>query len=237
MSKQDRQGARTPANLEQKYNFGGVFSRLGAENEQQNLTMKQFAELMTETIVTIQKDIKGLNESVDSLEKKDTELEQKDTSLDDKIKAYWKTIYPVGSIYVSVSSTSPATLFGGTWTQIQDTFLLASGSTYSAGSTGGEATHTLTENEMPSHNHRPDNYNSAGSDTTYQRQFTTNLHTSSESTGRSQVTVSSSSGVYAMTATTSSDITGANYTTKTGGSQAHNNMPPYLAVYVWKRTA
>ena len=59
-------------------------------------------------------------------------------------------VYPVGSIYMSVNSTSPATLFGGTWTQIQDTFLLAAGSTYAAGATGGEATHTLTENEMPS---------------------------------------------------------------------------------------
>ena len=58
-------------------------------------------------------------------------------------------IYPVGSIYMSVNSTSPATLFGGTWEQIKDKFLLASGNTYGAGTTGGEAKHTLTVNEMP----------------------------------------------------------------------------------------
>lgn len=81
-------------------------------------------------------------------------------------------IYPVGAIYISTNSTSPQTLFGGTWQQIQDTFLLAAGSTYTAGDTGGNATHThgyahthttpatttdshtLTIAEMPSHMHQ-----------------------------------------------------------------------------------
>lgn len=144
-------------------------------------------------------------------------------------------IYPVGSIYMSVNYTNPSVLFGGTWEQIQDRFLLASGNTYSAGSTGGEATHTLTVNEMPSHNHSPSNRHTAGSDTNYKRQFTTNLHTSSDSVGRN--TVGSGGSNYAMTAKTSSDITGVDYTSETGGSQPHNNMPPYLAVYVWKRVS
>lgn len=233
-SKQDRQGVRTTQGLEQKYNFGNVFSRLNTENKEQNLTMRQFSELMVETISHIQKDIENLS-------KKDTEIEKamekSETSLNGKISEYWNTIYPVGSIYVSVSSTSPATLFGGTWTQIEDRFLLAAGSTYAAGATGGEANHILTENEMPSHNHNPGNYNTAGSETEYKRQFTTNLHTSSTSTGRMLVAKSSDSGIYAMIATTSSDITGVDYTTNTGGGKAHNNMPPYLVVYVWKRTA
>lgn len=58
-------------------------------------------------------------------------------------------IYPVGSIYQSMSSTSPASTIGGTWTQLK-TFLY--GST-TANQTGGEATHTLTINEMPNHTH------------------------------------------------------------------------------------
>ena len=62
-------------------------------------------------------------------------------------------IYPIGSIYMSVNNTNPGTLFGGVWTQIQDTFLLCAGATYAAGSTGGTATVTLTATEMPSHNH------------------------------------------------------------------------------------
>ena len=57
-------------------------------------------------------------------------------------------LYPVGSIYMSVNSTSPAELFGGTWEQIKDTFLLGSGS-YTLGATGGEKTHTLSESELP----------------------------------------------------------------------------------------
>ena len=65
-----------------------------------------------------------------------------------------KKIYPVGSIYISTVSTNPSTLFGfGTWAQIKDTFLLAAGTTYKAGATGGEATHKLTINEIPSHTH------------------------------------------------------------------------------------
>lgn len=124
-----------------------------------------------------------------------------------------EAVYPVGSIYMSVNSTSPATLFGGTWQAIQGKFLLgAYGNTYKAGSTGGEATHTLTISEMPSHNHAvyypnagaddhsaPVNYPNGPSDSTY----------------------------YAVGSYTSSD----------GGGGAHNNMPPYLAVYIWKRTA
>lgn len=212
MSKQDRQGVRTPAGLEQKYNFGNVFSRLDSENKNQNLTMRQFAEIITKTITTIQTNIDGLNTSVETLQEKDRDLEnaieKNDTTLDNKIAAYWKTIYPVGAIYVSVSSTSPATLFGGTWTQIKDTFLLASGSTYAAGSTGGEATHKLTVEEMPSHRHGITSRTESGDYYSY-----------AVSSGNTTQTIG--------------DIT----TKAVGGSQAHNNMPPYLAVYVWKRTA
>ena len=61
--------------------------------------------------------------------------------------------WPVGSIYMSMIATSPATLFGGTWVQMENRFLLGAGSGYVAGVTGGEAEHTLTGNEMPSHYH------------------------------------------------------------------------------------
>lgn len=50
--------------------------------------------------------------------------------------------YPVGAIYMSVNSTSPASIFGGSWTQLQNRFLLGAGSSYSNGATGGSATHT-----------------------------------------------------------------------------------------------
>ena len=120
-------------------------------------------------------------------------------------------IYPVGSIYMSVVSTSPATLFGGTWEQLQDRFLLAAGSTYSAGSTGGEATHTLTVDEIPSHTHEVTRITSSSGGST------------GTGYGREQK------------AKTQRDHAYGPY--PTGGGQSHNNMPPYLAVYTWKRTA
>ena len=138
-------------------------------------------------------------------------------------------IYPVGSLYMSASSTSPATLFPGTtWTQIQDTFLLAAGNTYTAGATGGEAEHTLTKPELPQIYGR----------VTYHGQT---------ADGRGGTFTSSATGdfkpvvpqtVYKLFTTTNSgahSIGGVEL--DVGEDQAHNNMPPYLAVYVWQRTA
>ena len=138
-------------------------------------------------------------------------------------KTLFDTVYPVGAIYMSASSTSPASLFGGTWEQIQDRFLLAAGSSYTAGNTGGEATHTLTENEMPSHTHALRANTSWGnSETLGAWQQYVNSGTLSD--------VGSSGGT--ITTSYYYDVAG-----RTGGGAAHNNMPPYLVVYVWKRTA
>ena len=129
-------------------------------------------------------------------------------------KALFDIVYPVGSIYMSVSSTSPEILFGGKWEQIQNRFLLAAGSSYTAGNTGGEATHTLTKNEMPTHSHEI--YSGYGD------------------------VVSNVSDAYRYQTWGSSDRgwkTGNLGTSNIGGGKAHNNMPPYLVVYMWKRTA
>lgn len=62
-------------------------------------------------------------------------------------------LYPVGSVYISFNSADPSTLFGGTWQRLKDTFLLASGDTYAANTTGGSAMKTISVNNMPAHNH------------------------------------------------------------------------------------
>ena len=62
-------------------------------------------------------------------------------------------LYPVGSVYISFNSANPSTLFGGTWVRLKDRFLLASGDTYAANTTGGSATKTIAVNNMPAHNH------------------------------------------------------------------------------------
>lgn len=64
-----------------------------------------------------------------------------------------KLIYPVGSLYWSSQNTNPSSLFGGTWVQIKDKFILSAGDTYSNGATGGTATFTLTTANLPSHTH------------------------------------------------------------------------------------
>ena|GEM_PF-913091 len=128
-------------------------------------------------------------------------------------------MYPVGSIYQTTSSAfNPAAAWGGTWERIKDRFLLAAGTAYAGGSTGGEATHKLTAQEMPSHTHTM-YVNNDGSASSWSPTF----------------------GDYLIKpdgVTTSKK----NYQAKlaqngAGLDQAHNNMPPYLAVYIWKRTA
>lgn len=126
-------------------------------------------------------------------------------------------IYPVGSIYISAGNVSPQTFLGGTWQQIQGRFLLAADDAYTAGSTGGEATHTLSQEEMPN----------------YQVPITSGdqiVRTKKWGPGAYVQTVSSGWGV--------PDWETVNITAESGGSgQPHNNMPPYLAVYMWQRTA
>lgn len=135
-------------------------------------------------------------------------------------------IYPVGSFYISAKSTNPAILFGGTWEQIQGRFLLGRSSSYPVGSMGGEATHTLTENEMPSHKGHLSSGISGGAPYekgNYKGYLNSDIMTPYSDIGRGW-------NVYA-----GNEMHPASEAV--GGGQAHNNMPPYLSVYIWKRTA
>lgn len=136
-------------------------------------------------------------------------------------------VYPIGSIYMNVNSTNPGMLFGGTWEQIQGKFLLGMSSSYPAGSQGGEASHTLTTEEMPSHGHNP--ANQAG-----YYGFITNSQKAFEV---GDMGVQSGSGRYYPYSTAAFDISRNSLTGTTGGGNSHNNMPPYLSIYIWKRTA
>ena len=253
--------------------------------------------------------------------------------IDTGVSGIIDAVYPVGAIYMSTSSTNPQTLFGGTWQQITGKFLLASSSSYAAGSTGGSAdaivvshthtftgssasagahthtvsgsaasggasgtvtsskagghTHTMTVAEAGAHTHTAtvtinangthhhtiDTYGYPGSDTvTFQSVAFANCkgnyhspttvdagahtHTASAtiaSNGAHNHTVTAStvdghthtvsigahthtiSGTAASAGAHTHTITGTN--ASTGSSGTGMNMPPYLAVYVWKRTA
>ncbi len=144
-------------------------------------------------------------------------------------------IYPVGSIYMSVNETDPTTLFGGTWEQIKDTFLLSSGENYINGATGGEAKHLLTSEEVPAHSHRAYGYTGDTDDWSFMTIKRTNR-------AKTQVATSTSSGKYAFTNTSTSNLdnpypTRTDIDNRTTENEPFNNMPPYLVVNVWKRTA
>lgn len=139
-------------------------------------------------------------------------------------------VYPVGSIYMNVNSTNPGTLFGGTWEQIQGQFLLGMSSSYPAGSEGGEATHTLTTSEIPFHNH------DIGQEGNTSMILPTNFAVDDSSHSQYVTTLQGGdSGWYKSSVTWGGKIATRNQTSPYG--QAHNNMPPYLSVYIWKRTA
>lgn len=138
--------------------------------------------------------------------------------------------YPIGSIYTSTDSTDPSDLFGGTWTQIKDTFLLSAGDDYTAGDTGGEAEHILLEAEMPKHKHLTYKANTGYNGFPYQT-----LSFSEYGFIFSITSGCSNSGSTNYTGHVTTDADGP--TDVKGGDTPHNNMPPYLVVYVWERTA
>lgn len=124
---------------------------------------------------------------------------------------------------MSTNNNSPQSFLGGTWERIQNRFLLAAGSSYAAGSTGGEATHKLGLGEMPSHSHPVRVYGGVSS----------SGYSNVAKAGSNYVTATSTSVTASGTSYSVTNIgTGDN-----GSGRAHNNMPPYLAVYIWKRTA
>lgn len=123
-----------------------------------------------------------------------------------KMRSLLDYIYPVGSVYISWSHVNPGTMFGGTWERISNAFLWACDENGTIGQTGGEKTHTLTVNELPSHSH--------GAVYSQHVSSTKNLAWYSES---------GSSMGYGLIST--------------GGGAAHNNMPPYVQVSMWRRTS
>lgn len=120
------------------------------------------------------------------------------------------TPYPINSIYMAETETSPASIFGGEWERIEKKFLLGHGTGNTLGQVGGEETHTLTIAEMPSHTHSY--YDTAGS-YTYCSNYNDKLVTLPSWAEQTRNTYSS------------------------GGGGSHNNMPPYYVVNIWKRVA
>lgn len=174
-------------------------------------------QLSTEDFTSAEKNkLAGLNNYDDTQIQADIlALKTKNAEQDNSIANINNKIYPIGSIYITTSQIGPASIFGGTWEQLKDRFLLGAGNTYQADNTGGEATHTLTTNEMPTHTH------------TYEAGYTVSYdnHQHNSANGINRIS---------MSPTNQTEFTYA-LSNPSGSGQAHNNMPPYLVVYMWKR--
>ena len=132
-----------------------------------------------------------------------------------------QAVYPVGSIYMSINNTNPSVLFGfGVWEKIEDKFLLGSGTTYANGSTGGSA-----DSVVVSHSHKPN------TDGEY-------IVTSEDPTANNtKVAYSSNGNRWVDGQTSQSHFHHRTGTSTVGEDGTGKNMPPYLAVNIWKRTA
>lgn len=126
-----------------------------------------------------------------------------------------QVIYPVGSVYHSFNTISPASIFGGSWSALNNQFLLSSNGNINT--TGGEWNHTLTAREIPDHKHA----------------FAINIqHTDGETVSGEALT----SGLQLGGRRRYFGVTHTTDDTAVGG-EAHNNMPPYITCRIWKRTA
>ena len=171
-----------------------------------------------------------------------------------------RQIFPVGAIYISASPTNPSEFFGGTWEQITGRFLLSADTSHAAGTTGGAASHTLTQAELPAHAHSLANHtHTVPAHTHSASTASAGAHTHSIArwmqatpteggTGRlaqgsiDSSYVTSKAGAHTHSVTVASKpafntAAASGNTGSTGSGTAISMMPPYLAVYMWKRTA
>ncbi len=137
-------------------------------------------------------------------------------------------VYPVGSIYMSVNNTNPKNLFGGTWEQLKDRFLLGVGDTYTTvNSAGGSATHT--------HNLSDDGYAliQVENPNTNQMYFEHRYISNKSWKANHRWSLSINNGnVHAL-----NDENQSGAVALAGNTNSTNSLPPYLTVYMWKRTA
>lgn len=187
--------------------------------ESDNVTNKSNISNLQSDVSNLESDNSVNKRDISNLKNRVSTNESNISDLQTTISNYWKTLYPVGSIYISTTSTfNPNTAWGGTWVKTADgRCLIGANSTYPLGSTGGEAKHTLTENELPlieGHALGVSTYGSASS-------------------GHFKIKKENPCALNAGTG--NNDLSDVYF--GFGGNLSHNNMQPYLAVYMWKRTA
>ena len=177
----------------------------------------------------VQTDSQGIETNAQKIQKNAEQIEYINTYLNrspSESANIFLDAYPVGSIYMSVNSTSPASLFGGTWTPLKDRFLVGAGSAYSGGATGGETSHSHNGGSLTALMAEDGNSTNIYHVATRNHYNNDGVYTSWNSTRA--LTLAGSSG------TTAYRYQGLIVDGKTGTT---TTLPPYLAVYMWKRTA
>ena len=172
-------------------------------------------DTLTDRVAQIESDITISEETISDFESFGWELPQEGSVIESLIKFIFDQAHPIGSYYWSSDSTNPSKLFGGTWEQITTKVVFASGGSYQVGQTGGEVTHTLSAAELPAHNHEIARGAYYGSG--YTTADGTFLRTGGPIGGGNP------------------PINAFNKTGDVGSGQAHNNMPPYIVAYCWRR--
>lgn len=137
------------------------------------------------------------------------------------IRSVLDFFYPVGTIYTTEDKDfNPSTRWGGTWELIKDRMIIGAGNSYAVKSTGGEALHTLTVNEMPSHIHND--------------VMVSNNHLTAWNSNDGSSNILELKNTYSNKGRAGQNIFN---TGSAGGGKAHNNLPPYYSAYIWRRTA
>ena len=161
-----------------------------------------------------------------------TNIKAKDETYKALADALLEMVYPIGSIYMSVSNVSPQSFLGGTWVAWGSGRVPVGVDTSqtqfaTVEQTGGEVTHTLTIDEMPSHYHQENLATGSGISTSVKNYAVPG-------------TGSQTGDAYRISDTSITSVSRSPnniITNNTGGGQAHNNLQPYITCYMWKRTA
>ena len=140
---------------------------------------------------------------------------------------------PIGTIYMNRHNVDPSKLFGGEWERLEDMFLIGASELYPAGTTGGEAEHILKEEEMPKHTHTTSTTGEHNHNVGFkEHRIPTANYSGSSDYARKRDAAADTRGLI-----TYDDGTHVHILSETGGNVAHNNIPPYKAVYMWERVA
>ena len=161
-------------------------------------------EILNDSVGLMDSPIIGTSKLVDG----SVTMDKLADTVKDAINNVLKKIYKVGDYFITHNAESPASRFGGTWELLKDRFLIGAGGDYEILSTGGEKEHTLSVDELPEHNHQI-NDKGSGTDRDWGNEYF-NLPGSYKESARTKWV-----------------------TSNVGSGKAHNNMPPYKAVYIW----